>query len=226
MSGITPFASKLRPSDPPVLAGKYVTLVGQYSLQNSMLAARIEAETGATCRVVATLPAPSVPADHLVLLDALGQDLQSVLAHLDMLPTAVAYQCNLAVLNVSSELWYDELATRPEVRGIFQENISFTHLIKGLSAIFDGQFWLPRELLSRHFREYRARQALSRPRPPELTAREMEVLRMVAGGASNAEIAERMCRSVHTVKTHIYHVFRKINVSTRLQAARWVSENL
>jgi len=51
-----------------------------------------------------------------------------------------------------------------------------------------------------------------------LTAREVEVLRLVAQGLSNRLIAERLSLTEGTVKSHLYHIFRKLNVSSRTAA--------
>ena len=52
-----------------------------------------------------------------------------------------------------------------------------------------------------------------------LTARELEVLELIAQGLINKEIAKRLYISEKTVKNHISNIFRKINVSDRTQAA-------
>lgn len=54
--------------------------------------------------------------------------------------------------------------------------------------------------------------------PDALTARELEVLRLMADGLSNAEIAERLVLSTGTVKQHISHIYEKLDVHSRTQA--------
>ena len=53
----------------------------------------------------------------------------------------------------------------------------------------------------------------------ELTVREREVLQAAADGATNREIAEQLWISPHTVRTHLQHIFEKLDVRTRTEAA-------
>jgi len=48
---------------------------------------------------------------------------------------------------------------------------------------------------------------------------------MLASGMPNRDIAERLCISPHTVKTHIYNLYKKINVTNRYQAVRWLLDH-
>lgn len=59
---------------------------------------------------------------------------------------------------------------------------------------------------------------------PDLSAREQEVLQLMADGLSNREIGERLFISENTVKTHVAHLFVKLDVKRRTQAIRKARE--
>ena len=58
-----------------------------------------------------------------------------------------------------------------------------------------------------------------------LTRREKQILKLTATGATNAEIANQRNVSMHTVKTHIYNLFKKIGATNRIQAVNWAQLN-
>jgi DNA-binding NarL/FixJ family response regulator len=61
----------------------------------------------------------------------------------------------------------------------------------------------------------------SRDEDPHLTKREIEILRLVAEGHSNVQIAQRLWVTDQTVKFHLSNVYRKLNVANRTEASRW-----
>lgn len=54
---------------------------------------------------------------------------------------------------------------------------------------------------------------------PQLTERELDVLRLIVDGYSNAEISEKLCVSIHTSKAHVCNILHKLSVDDRTQAA-------
>ena len=56
----------------------------------------------------------------------------------------------------------------------------------------------------------------------ELTARELEVARLVASGMTNREVAERLVVSDRTIDNHLYRIYRKLGVTSRDELARLV----
>ena len=92
-------------------------------------------------------------------------------------------------------------------------------LIAAVRTIARGDALLSPAVTTRVIKQF-AR--MPRPTPPpglgELTARELEVLELVAAGLSNAEIAGRLFISDTTVKTHVTHVLQKLGLRDRVQA--------
>lgn len=64
------------------------------------------------------------------------------------------------------------------------------------------------------------------PRQDELTERELDVLRLVAEGMANKQIARKLGISERTVKAHLTSVFQRLGVSDRVQAALWAQQHL
>ena len=61
--------------------------------------------------------------------------------------------------------------------------------------------------------------------PGGLTHREAEVLRLLAGGRTNAQIADELVISAKTVARHLSNIFTKLDVGTRTAAAAWAHEH-
>ncbi len=62
-------------------------------------------------------------------------------------------------------------------------------------------------------------------RPDGLTARELEVLALVAEGRTDAEVAETLVLSIRTVNAHLRSIYRKLDVHTRSAATRYALEH-
>ncbi len=92
-------------------------------------------------------------------------------------------------------------------------------LIAAIRTVAAGDALLSPAITKRVVQEF-AR--VPRPEPPagldELTAREREILRLIAGGLSNAEIGEELFIGETTVKTHVTHILQKLDLRDRVQA--------
>jgi LuxR family transcriptional regulator of csgAB operon len=75
-----------------------------------------------------------------------------------------------------------------------------------------------------HYMRTRTGQAHVEGHP--LSPREFHILFMMAGGLNNKDIAARLSISSHTVRTHLYNIFRKIHTRNRVQASLWVHEHV
>jgi DNA-binding NarL/FixJ family response regulator len=87
-----------------------------------------------------------------------------------------------------------------------------------------SQIWINRskDLVSR-IDAAQAHAAAGAQGPLELSARELEVARLVADGLSNPAIASALFISVPTVKTHVSHILAKLGLESRVQLASWVA---
>jgi DNA-binding NarL/FixJ family response regulator len=92
-------------------------------------------------------------------------------------------------------------------------------LIAALRTVAAGDALLSPAVTKRVIRQFASQR---RPAPPEglseLTARELDIFRLIAEGLSNAEIGARLHIGETTVKTHVTHVLQKLDVRDRVQA--------
>ncbi|MFJ4283593.1 response regulator [Streptomyces massasporeus] len=109
-------------------------------------------------------------------------------------------------------------------RGYLTKDAGGDEIVRAVHSVLSGDAGLSpgiqRRLLERLAQTGPAPAAPSEP-PDGLTAREMEVLLLIAEGLSNPEIARRLHVSTATVKTHINNLFTKTGLKDRAQAVRY-----
>jgi LuxR family transcriptional regulator of csgAB operon len=206
-----------------------------------MLARCLDLATGAKCQVAcdisqihALAPLKTKDEQSLIVLDCQEKDPDELLAELKSCLKHKLSRHIVALYNVSEDVEIEESCLCDGIRGLFYEQDSFELFTKGVQAILDGKLWFPREMMEKWLLEGADRRSLPnretaalKPRGADiLTRREAEILTMVAVGSTNDEIADELCISPKTVKAHLYNTFKKINVTSRLQATLWTAENL
>jgi DNA-binding NarL/FixJ family response regulator len=117
------------------------------------------------------------------------------------------------------EYVYDAL--RAGASGFLLKDVPPEQLIDGIRAVANGDSLLAPSVTRRLIEEFVRSGPVLTELPAglvELTARELEVLKAMARGSSNAEIAMELVISETTVKTHVAHVLMKLNLRDRVQA--------
>ncbi len=120
-------------------------------------------------------------------------------------------------------------ALKAGARGYLTKNADRREISRALHSAAAGHTILPPEvtamLLAGAASAQQAKAPVPLDLPDDLTPREAEVLKLLAAGLSNGEIARELFISEHTVKTHINHVFAKTSSRDRAQAIRYAHEH-
>ena len=145
-----------------------------------------------------------------------GSSLEAIPAMAEASPETL-----VVVLTMQEDPAFAREALRAGARGYVLKQAAGAELVQAIRAAAGGGTWLNPEL--------GARMAAAPPTPSgppgDLTEREVEVLRLIALGHTNNEIAEQLYLSVRTVETHRAHIQQKLGLSTRAELVRYALEN-
>lgn len=208
-----------------------IYLIGASTLQNSLLAGCIQNEVGLTCLPnndisSLTRKGDGIGPESLVLLDCQGQNGKQILTELKSFNNNNSSKYRIVLFNVDDDLGNEEEYVWEGVQGLFYLQDPIEHFLKGIRTLLRGELWLSRTVLSKCIRHGNLGLGPSEAKKAVLTKRQAEILALVAVGHSNEEIAQKLYISAHTVKTHLYTIFKKINVPNRMQASLWAAKNL
>ncbi len=222
---------KSRAAKSDSLNKRTIQIVSARKLQCDLMANYLTVTTGVVCKIASDPGAISINPQEpenttLVLLDCPERDPVKYFMALAVAGRRILSKCLVALFNVRPGLGIEERAVSWGIRGFFYETDSVDQMIKGIQTLFKGEMWLSRDIMAKCIQSQRSTGESSKKDVIFLTQRELEILSMVVSGATNEEIAARICISPHTVKTHIYNIFKKISVPNRLQAALWAAKNL
>ena len=130
---------------------------------------------------------------------------------------------HIVMLTVSEDADDLMLALRAGALGYLLKNIESDFLVDSVRRAADGESVMSPEMTAKLMREVRTGGTAAAQ--PALSPREREILTHLARGASNKEIARDLDVAESTVKIHVQHILRKLDLNSRVQAAVWAVEH-
>ena len=137
----------------------------------------------------------------------------------------IAPTTKILMLTVSDEEDDLYVAIKAGANGYLLKEISVEEVAEAIRAVVQGQSLISPSMASKLLSEFntlvkKAEEKQQFP-APALTSRELEVLRLVAKGMSNREIADQLYISENTVKNHVRNILEKLHLHSRMQAVMY-----
>ncbi len=133
-------------------------------------------------------------------------------------------EVRVIIFNASAESTPLEISEWPNVKAVFYNTASVEAVERGFKAVDMGYLWIPRPYSEHVINKLRVAKE-EETSEVKLTQREIQIVKLLSEGMSNENIADNLSISHHTVKTHLYKVYKKLNVKNRFEAFAWVAKN-
>ncbi len=115
-------------------------------------------------------------------------------------------------------------AVRLGVRGVVLKESAPRMIINAIREVRAGGSYMEGRAVSRALQKLVRREDAVREAERQLTARELEIVKLAASGARNRDIAERLSISEGTVKIHFHNVYEKLGIDSRVALAMWARD--
>jgi len=157
---------------------------------------------------------------HLVLMDVRMPGMNGIEATARIVRSGVESRVLILTTFDLDEYVYEAL--RAGASGFLLKDVTAAQLVEGVRVVAAGEAMLApsvtRRLLDRFTPSLPGGEERAPPALSSLTQRELEILTLLAGGLSNAELGAKLYLSEPTIKTHLSSIFRKLGVRDRVQA--------
>jgi len=216
-----------------IVISQSVIIFGPRTLQNSVLSTFIRDTCAFPCQILSSLSDVRAKRSDNEILFLVDVSASTPYSYFDLL-NPLCDTARVALINTedNDEGLY-EILHHFDLRGIFLKNTTPEQFVQGINAIFAGECWFSRKLTAKIFRHMK-QEIHSNPDYADLdaclsdllTRKEVKILEAIVGGHTNQDIADNSFLSPHTVKTHIYNLYKKIGVTNRVQAVNWARKHL
>ena len=136
--------------------------------------------------------------------------------------------CNVAkppiiLINCKESINLEKISLWTSVMGIFYVKDYIETLYKGFDFVLNGNTWLSRDVSQKLLSIYRSNVKIgSTSQDCSLTKREWQILKLLGNGLTNFEISNKIQVADGTVKTHVYNIYKKLQVKNRVEAILWL----
>jgi len=127
----------------------------------------------------------------------------------------------VVMLTSSEESEHLYKAVRLGASGYLLKSLDADELFSLLNGVMRGEAAMTRAMAARLLKSVAKQSDIAERGEEVLSDREIEVLRLVAKGASNTQIADELCISINTVKSHLKNILSKLHLNNRAQAAAY-----
>lgn len=209
-----------------------VHIIGPGRLQNQVLVFFLEKKAGLKCSCATFSDSfQEMQLKHgkkcLVLIDCLGLNLAELHHRTEIRKYLRNPDIIVSFFNFCADRQIESEMLEVGVRGVFHQDEEPDRFIEGIANLMSNDLHFSGEAFSDYILSNHSNLKNKKENADfsHLTAREKEILVCILAEKSNKEIADRLCISTHTVKTHLFNVFKKIKVKNRLQALSWAAKN-
>ena len=169
--------------------------------------------------------------DGIVLLDARNSEVDHHGIPVQISEISTKHQ--LSLINVTKDSVNEYICVQMRIKAAFYIDIETDQLLKGIRCLMDGEWWFSRKVLSQTLAnlfenmptQMQSQIMNSQPLAENLTKREKTIVKLVCQGAKNQEVADSLNISPHTVKTHLYSIFRKTECRNRVELLNWAKQH-
>ncbi|HEY8499817.1 MAG TPA: response regulator transcription factor [Clostridia bacterium] len=168
----------------------------------------------------------SIERPDVVLMD-INMPKQNGLKALEMIKQ-INPNARVIMLTIHQDREYLFQALKHGASGYVLKDADGSVLVEAIRKVHQGEAYIQASMAKElivEFKRYTSKGASSEKNGSSLSDRELEVLRLIAKGMLNKEIAKTLYISEKTVKNHISNIFRKLKVSDRTQAAVYAIKN-
>ena len=131
---------------------------------------------------------------------------------------------SVGLFNVEYFSEAEKLIIWPNIHGFLYTDISAELFIKSVKELLDDGTWFSRRIINSYLHHHREAPSKQLFDTHDLTTREAQILDFLTEGSTNAEIGDQLNISEHTIRSHLYHIFKKIGVRNRTEASAWLQQ--